>query len=57
MLHQQTLFVHKFDVLYNILFEIRNILTFNLKSVNNSEISSILEDKNCLIISSEKILI
>tara|TARA_B100000674_G_C37660862_1_gene832420 strand:- start:102 stop:665 length:564 start_codon:yes stop_codon:yes gene_type:complete len=54
MLHQQTLFVHKFDVLYNILYEIRNILTFNLKSVNNSEISKILEDKNCLIISSEK---
>ena len=54
MLDQQTLIIHKFDVLFNILIEIKNNFNFKLKLVNTNKIEEIQIDKNCLIISGEK---
>ncbi len=54
MLDQQTLIIHKFDVLFNILIELKNYLNFKLKLVNTDKIEQIQIDKNCLIISGEK---
>ncbi len=54
MLDQQTLIIHKFDVLYNILVEFKNNLNFKLKLVNTNKIQEIQINRNCLIISGEK---
>ena len=54
MLDQQTLIIHKFDVLFNILMEIKSYFNFELKLVNVNKIDEKQIDKNCLIISSEK---
>ena len=54
MLDQQTLIIHKFDVLYNILVELKNYLNFKLKLVNTNKIEEIQINKNYLIISGEK---
>ena len=54
MLDQQTLIIHKFDVLFNILMELKNYLNFKLKLVNTNKIKETQIDKNCLIISGEK---
>tara|TARA_Y100000816_G_C26020646_1_gene533951 strand:- start:9 stop:572 length:564 start_codon:yes stop_codon:yes gene_type:complete len=54
MLDQQTLIIHKFDVLFNILMELKNYLNFKLNLINTNKIEEIQIDKNCLIISGEK---
>ena len=54
MIYQQTLIIHNFKVLFNILNEIKYLLNFNLKSLNAKEIEGILNDSNNLIISGEK---
>ena len=54
MLDKQILIIHKLDVLYNILMELKNYLNFKLKLVNNNKIEEIQINKNCLIISGEK---
>ena len=42
MIYQQTLIIHNFKVLFNILNEIKYLLNFNLKSLNAKEIELIL---------------
>ena len=54
MLDQQTLIIHKFDVLFNILKEFKSYLNFKLKLVNSNKIDEIQNNKNYLIISGEK---
>ena len=54
MLDQQTLIIHKFDVLFNILIELKSSYNFKLKLVNTNKIEEIQINKNCLIISGEK---
>ena len=54
MLDQQTLIIHKFDVLFNILIELKNSINFKLKLINTNKIEEIQINKNCLIISGEK---
>ena len=54
MLNQQTLIIHKFDVLFNILSELKSNLNFKPKLVNTNKIYEIQNDKNYLIISGEK---
>ena len=54
MLNKQTLIIHKFDALFNILSELKSNLNFKLKSVNTNKIDEIQNDKNYLIISGEK---
>ena len=54
MLDQQTLIIHKFNTLYNILVELKNYLNFKLKLVNTNKIEEIRINKSCLIISGEK---
>ena len=51
MLKPQTLIIHKFNNLFNILNEIKNILNFEVVSDNNDKISSIEKNKNILVIS------
>ena len=54
MINHQTLIIHKFKSLFNILFEIKNVLNF--KIIEDNEDNSIIhyEEKNLLIISGEK---
>ena len=47
----QTLIIHKFNNLFNILNEIKNILNFEVVSDNNDKILSIEKNKNILVIS------
>ena len=54
MLNKQTLIIHKFDALFNILSELKSNLNFKLKLVNTNKIDEIQNDKNYLIISGEK---
>ena len=54
MLDQQTLIIHKFDVLFNILIELKNSVNFKLKLINTNKIEEIKINTNCLIISGEK---
>ena len=54
MLDQQTLIIHKFDTLFNILLELKSNLNFKLKLVNTDKIDQIKNDKSYLIISGEK---
>ena len=54
MLDQQTLIIHKFDVLFNILIELKNSINFKLKLINTNKIEEIKINTNCLIISGEK---
>lgn len=51
MLKPQTLIIHKFSNLFNILNEIKNILNFEVVSDNNDKILSIEKNKNILVIS------
>ena len=52
MSEQQTLIIHKFNALFDILHEVENLLNFKIKSVNGVDIE-ILNDKNYLIISKD----
>ena len=54
MINHQTLIIHKFKSLFNILFEIKNVLNFQV--IEDNEDNSIIhyEEKNVLIISGEK---
>ena len=52
MSDQQTLIIHNFNVLFNILHEVENILNFKIKSVSILD-TEILNDKNYLIISKD----
>ena len=54
MLDQQTLIIHKFDVLFNILMELKDHFNFKIILGNTSKIDEIQNDKNFLIISGEK---
>ena len=56
MIDQQTLIVHKFDTLFNILYEVRSLLNFKLKLVNTDQIDKSLNTKYFLIISGSKSL-
>ena len=53
MSEQQTLIIYKFNALFNILHEVKNLLNFKIKSVNNLD-NEILNDKNYLIISKDR---
>ena len=52
-----TLIIHKFNNLFNILDEIKNILNFDVVSDNNDKVSYIEENKNILVISGKDKLI
>ena len=54
MINHQILIIHKFKSLFNILFEIKNVLNFQV--IEDNEDNSIIhyEEKNVLIISGEK---
>ena len=52
MSDQQTLIIHEFDALFNILIELEKNLNFKLKSANNDDIEKLLVAKNYIIISS-----
>ena len=54
MLDQQKLIIYKFDVLFNILIELKDHFNFKIMLGNTSKIDEIQNDKNCLIISGEK---
>ena len=54
MLDQQILIIYKFDVLFNILMELKDHFNFKIMLGNTSKIDEIQNDKNCLIISGEK---
>ena len=54
MNNNQILIIHKFQTLFEILYEIKNNLNFNLLSVNDDNIGKISEEKNFLIISKDK---
>ena len=53
MSEQQTLIIYKFNALFNILHEVKDLLNFKIKSVNSLD-NEILNDKNYLIISKDK---
>ena len=52
MPEEQTLIIHKFNVLFNILHELKNLLNFKIKSVNSLD-NDMLNSKNYLIISKD----
>ena len=54
MSEQQTLIIHKFDILFNILKELNNFFNFELISTHTLKIEEIIINKNFLIISGEK---
>ncbi len=54
MSNSQYLIIHKFPVLFNILYEIKSNLNFKVKSVNDSTFSTYLSKDNILIISGDK---
>ena len=49
MTKPQKLIIHKFNILFNILNEIKNILNFEVVSDNNDKISSIEKIKISLL--------
>ena len=51
---QQTLIVHKFEILFNILNELKKFFSFEVKSTNTLKNKEINKEKNFLIISGEK---
>ena len=51
MSDQQTLIIHEFDVLFNILIELEKNFNFKLKLANNDDIDELLLGKNYTIIS------
>ena len=50
----QTLIIHKFKVLFNILFEVKNLVNFRIRFVNSDKIDIPDKDSNFLIISGHK---
>ena len=54
MNNHQTLIIHKFKSLFNILFEIKNALNFTIIEDNKDKSITKYEQKNTLIISGEK---
>ena len=50
----QILIIHKFEVLFNILSEVKNLVNFRIRSVNTDKIDMIDMDSNFLIISGDK---
>ena len=51
MILSQTLIIHKFPILFNILFELKKNLNFNIKRIDNNQIPETFDKKNLLIIS------
>ena len=54
MLDKQTLVIHKFQQLFDILNEVDTFLNFKLENINSDNIDEINNNKNYLIISTEK---
>ena len=54
MLDKQILVIHKFQQLFDILNEVDTFLNFKLENINTDNIDEINNNKNYLIISSEK---
>ena len=50
----QTLIIHKFKILFNILSEVKNPVNFRIRSVNTDKIDMPDKDSNFLIISGDK---
>ena len=50
----QTLIIHKFGILFNILSEVKNLVNFRIRSVNTDKIDMPDKDSNFLIISGDK---
>ena len=50
----QILIIHKFEVLFNILSEVKNLVNFRIRSVNTDKIDMLDMDSNFLIISGDK---
>ena len=50
----QTLIIHKFEILFNILSEVKNLVNFRIRSVNTDKIDMPDKDSNFLIISGDK---
>ena len=50
----QTLIIHKFKILFNILSEVKNLVNFRIRSVNTDKIDMPDKDSNFLIISGDK---
>ena len=46
----QTLIIHKFEILFNILSEVKNLVNFRIRSVNTDKIDMPDKDSNFLII-------
>ena len=53
MSEQQTLIIYKFNALFSILHEVKDLLNFKIKSVNSLD-NEILNNKNYLIISKDR---
>ena len=54
MLRSHLLIIHNFPVLFNILNEVKDILNFNIKSINGREIDNKYLQNGGLVISTEK---
>tara|TARA_Y100000591_G_scaffold322956_1_gene340077 strand:+ start:495 stop:1061 length:567 start_codon:yes stop_codon:yes gene_type:complete len=54
MNNNQTLIIHKFQTLFDILSEIKNTLNFNFLLVNDNNFDEIPDEKNFLVISGDK---
>ena len=54
MSDKHILIIHKFEVLFNILNEFKNLFDFKLKLLNTEEIHEMLHQNNCLVISGQK---
>ena len=54
MSDKHILIIHKFEVLFNILNEFKNLFDFKLKLLNTEEIHEMLHQNNYLVISGQK---
>ena len=52
---QQILILHKFDILFNILNEVKYLLNFKIKQLNEIENNQLEKEKNYLIISGKNL--
>ncbi len=54
-MNNQNLIIYECDGLYNILFEIRNYINFNLQKASKNDISNINSQIDCLILTQNRI--
>ena len=54
-MEKQYLVIHNNTVLYNILFELKHLLSFEVIKIKNKNLNNVLNDKQSLVISSENL--